>query len=194
MGKDSIAVNAALLVMDVQTNIISRLEDSRDLVGILKGAIATARAAGMPIIYVGVAFRKDMPEVSQDNKAFSAYTQNADLKKAMEEPWTIYSGIAAQPGDIIVTKRRFSAFTGSDLEVILRGLNVRHLVLTGISTSGVVLSTLREAADKDFRLTVLSDACADTDPDIHTLLLTKIFPRQADVITADEWTARLNGG
>jgi nicotinamidase-related amidase len=60
-----------------------------------------------------------------------------------------------------------------------------HPVLCGIATSGVVLSTLREAADKDFRLTVLSDLRADFDTEIQRILIDKIFPRQADVITSD---------
>jgi nicotinamidase-related amidase len=60
-------------------------------------------------------------------------------------------------------------------------------VLTGISTSGVVLSTLREAADKDYQITVLSDCCADMDDEVHRVLTTKIFPRQADVLTVQEW-------
>ena len=89
--------------------------------------------------------------------------------------------------DIVVTKRRFSAFSGSDLEVILRAQNIRHLVLAGIITSGVVLSTVREAADKDYQLTVLSDLCADHDPEVHSLLINKVFPRQAAVMTYEEW-------
>jgi len=63
--------------------------------------------------------------------------------------------ITPTASDIVVTKRRVSAFAGSDLEVVLRTLGVRHLVLTGIATSGVVLTTLREASDKDFQLTGL---------------------------------------
>jgi nicotinamidase-related amidase len=59
--------------------------------------------------------------------------------------------------------------------------------LTGIVTSGVVLSTLREAADKDYRITVLSDGCADRETEVHEFLINRIFPRQADVITIDEW-------
>jgi nicotinamidase-related amidase len=80
-----------------------------------------------------------------------------------------------------------SAFSGSDLDVVLRSLDVDSLVLTGIATSGVVLSTLRQAADLDFGLTVLSDLCADNDPEVHRILMDKVFPRQAAVITATEW-------
>ena len=84
-------------------------------------------------------------------------------------------------------KRRVSAFSGSDLEVLLRAFSAKHLILSGVATSGVVLSTLREAADKDYALTVLSDCCADMDEEVHRVLTTKIFPRQAEVKTVDEW-------
>jgi nicotinamidase-related amidase len=76
---------------------------------------------------------------------------------------------------------------------VLRAKQVETLVLTGIATSGVVLSTLREAADKDFGLVVLSDACLDADPEVHRVLIEKIFPRQAEVITVDAWAESLKG-
>jgi nicotinamidase-related amidase len=60
-------------------------------------------------------------------------------------------------------------------------------VLSGIATSGVVLSTLRQAADLDYRLVVLADACLDGDPEVHRVLTGKVFPRQADVRTVAEW-------
>ncbi len=84
-----------------------------------------------------------------------------------------------------------SAFAGSDLELVLRGAGADHLVLTGLATSGVVLSTLRQAADLDYRLTVLADACGDADEEVHRVLTEKVFPRQADVTTIDAWTAAL---
>jgi len=61
------------------------------------------------------------------------------------------------------------------------------MVLTGVATSGVVLSTIREAADKDYRLTVIADCCADGDEEVHRVLTTKIFPRQSDVCNVKEW-------
>ncbi|PSC77079.1 isochorismatase, partial [Mammaliicoccus sciuri] len=85
---------------------------------------------------------------------------------------------------------RLSAFTGSNLEVLLRGLQVEHLVLTGVSTSGVVLSTATEAADKDYKLTILSDAITDQDEEKHQFLLNKILTRYADIITTDLWTSK----
>jgi len=100
---------------------------------------------------------------------------------------TVHPDIAPADGEVTVTKRRVSAFTGSDLEVVLRSFGIQHMVLTGIATSGVVLSTLREAADKDYKLTVIEDCCADGDEEVHRVLTTKVFPRQADVITLEDW-------
>jgi nicotinamidase-related amidase len=54
-----------------------------------------------------------------------------------------------------------------------------------------VLSTLRAAADLDFELTVLRDACADADPEVHRVLLDKVFPRQAEVVDVAAWAAGL---
>jgi nicotinamidase-related amidase len=97
----------------------------------------------------------------------------------------------ADPEDIVVTKKRVSALAGSDLEILLRALEVDALVLSGIATSGVVLSTVRQAADLDYRLTVLRDGCADADPEVHRVLLEKVFPRQAEVLRTDDWVNRL---
>jgi nicotinamidase-related amidase len=60
-------------------------------------------------------------------------------------------------------------------------------VLAGIATGGIVLSTALQAADLDYRLTVLSDACADPDPDLHNTLVGKVLSRRADVLTRGEW-------
>jgi nicotinamidase-related amidase len=99
----------------------------------------------------------------------------------------IHPAVAPAADDVIVVKKRVSAFAGSDLEVVLRGLGVDSLVLTGIATSGVVLSTLRQAADLDYRLTVLADGCLDSDAEVHQVLTGKVFPRQAEVLTIAEW-------
>ncbi|HEV3414058.1 MAG TPA: cysteine hydrolase [Puia sp.] len=179
----------ALLIMDIQEGTVGRVSDSRSLLETLGRAIKAARSAQIPVIYVVVGFRKGLPEFSSatTNKSFGAL-KNAGFP-GIEEPIQVDPAVAPLPGEMIVTKRRVSAFAGSDLEVILRGHKIEHLVLAGISTSGVVLSTVREAADKDYRLTVLSDGCADMDPEVHTVLLNKVFPRQADVLTTAEWAA-----
>ena len=63
-------------------------------------------------------------------------------------------------------------------------------MLAGISTSGVVLSTVRDAADRDYRLLVLADCCADPDGEVHRVLMEKVLPRQVEVIDLEAF-ARL---
>lgn len=185
--------NTALLIMDMQVEIVSRYAQAADILPSVNTAIAGAHAAGIPVIYVAVAFRAGNPEMSPRNKIFRPRPASSPAPippTSME----IHPAIAPQPADILVIKRRVSAFSGSDLEVVLRAQDITHLVLCGVSTSGVVLSTLREAADKDYQLTVLADCCADRDEEVHRVLLSKVFPMQADVLQARDWTAHLKSG
>jgi nicotinamidase-related amidase len=179
----------ALLVMDVQRGIVERFGDDAGYLDRLAGAIDAARAAGLPVVYVVVGFRPGYPEVSDRNLSFSAIAGSGRF--AAGDPGAeIHPAVAPRDGDVVVTKRRVSAFTGSDLDVVLRSLGAGTLVLAGIATSGVVLSTLRQAADLDYRLTVLADACLDADPEVHRVLTQKVFPRQATVCTVAQWAAQ----
>ena len=183
----------ALLVMDVQVGIVARFADDPGIVDRLRRAIDAARGAAVRVIYVVVGFRDDYAEVSPNNRSFSAIAQTRAFVGA-DGSREIHPGVAPQPGDIVVTKKRVSAFAGSDLDMVLRAQQIDHLVLSGISTSGVVLSTIRQAADLDFRITVLSDGCADGDAEVHRVLTDKIFSRQADVVTIDEWIIGISEG
>lgn len=187
----------ALLVMDLIASILPRLAGSPSLPYLIEAtqtAITAARNAGIPIIYVGLDFRPAGGDISPANRSFGAFLQNPQALAGFQTPWTVDAAFEVRPEDIRVTKKRVSAFTGSDLEIVLRSSGIEHLVLCGIATSGVVLSTLREAADKDYRLSVLSDACADRDEEVHILLLTKVFPMQAEVLTAEEWATAVAKG
>jgi nicotinamidase-related amidase len=178
--------NSALLVMDIQRSIVARFDHDPEYLSRVHRATDAARAVGVPVIYVVVGFRPGHPEVSSRNKSFGAIAERGGF--AADDPGAgIHPDVAPAPGDVVVTKRRVSAFAGSDLDVVLRAGDIRHLTLTGIATSGVVLSTVRQAADLDFGLTVLSDGCLDADPEVHRVLTEKVFPRQADVTTVDEW-------
>lgn len=182
--------DTALLIMDVQQFTLKALKDANYYIHSIAKAISGARSAGIPIIYIVVGFKPGYPEVHPDNLAF------AHLKKmnvGLDDPnnYAIPEAIGPKPNDMVLIKKRFSAFAGSGLELTLRARQIRHLVLAGISTSGVVLSTLREAADKDFKLSVLADGCWDHDETVHQILLERIFPRQAALTTIDDWTAGL---
>jgi nicotinamidase-related amidase len=178
----------ALLIMDVQQDIVDRFVSDQGYLPRLGTAITAARDAGITVIYVKVALRADYPEISERNKSFAAIAGTGRFTDA-DVGARIHPAVAPAPGEPVVTKRRVSAFAGSDLDVLLRARAVDTLVLAGIATSGVVLSTLRQAADLDYRLTVLADGCLDADAEVHRVLLEKVFPRQAEVTSIAEWSA-----
>jgi nicotinamidase-related amidase len=181
----------ALLVMDMQNGIVERFGDQAEqLLDTVSAALEAARSAAMAVLFVRVAFRDGAPEVSARNKSFAALAGSPGMDETAL-PTQIHPRLAPRSGEPVVTKRRVSAFSGSDLDVLLRASNVDSLVLCGIATSGVVLSTIRQAADLDYSLTVLSDACLDADPEVHDVLMRKVFVRQATVLTTREWSSQL---
>lgn len=181
----------ALLVMDMQNGIVSRFDGQVEMLRAVQKSVEAARRHNIPVIFVRVAFSEGYPEVSPRNKAFSAIQQMGGMTVS-DHTTQIHESVQPKNGEPIITKYRVSAFAGSNLEVVLRAQQIDTLILTGIATSGVVLSTLREAADKDFAIKVLSDACADADPEVHRVLTEKVFPRQADVLTVDDWMNELD--
>lgn len=182
--------STALLIMDVQQDIVDRFVSDQGYLSRLATAITAARDAGVTVMYVKVAFRAGHPEISERNKSFAAIAGTGRLTDA-DVGARIHPAVAPTPDEPIVIKRRVSAFAGSDLDVLLRAGAIDTLVLAGIATSGVVLSTLRQAADLDYRLTVLADGCLDADAEVHRVLLEKVFPRQAEVTSIAEWSAGL---
>ena len=182
--------STALLIMDVQQSIADRFRGEAGYLPRLASAADAARGAGIRVIYVTIAFRPGYPEVSPRNRTFAGITGTGRYIDG--DPGSlIHPAIAPAPGEVVIAKRRVSAFAGSDLDMVLQAGGVDSLVLAGIATSGVVLSTLRQAADLDYGLTVLADGCLDADPEVHRVLLEKVFPRQADVTTIADWTASL---
>jgi nicotinamidase-related amidase len=182
-------VSSALLLMDFQADVVGRL-GSDDVVAAARRALDAARGSGVPVVFVRVGFRPGAPEVSARNQIFASLGAQPAMGETAAGTQVVPE-LAPQDGEVVVLKRRVSAFTGSDLEVVLRAAGVDHLVLAGIATSGVVLSTLREAADRDYRLTVLADACSDRDDEVHRVLTEKVFPRQADVTDVASWAGSL---
>jgi nicotinamidase-related amidase len=176
----------ALLVMDLQADIVARFADgSAGLLARTATLIAAARAAHVPVIYVVVGFRAGYPEVSPRNQSFSAIASTGRFTTSPPGA-DIVPAVRPQPEDVIIVKHRVGAFSGTDLDMVLRAKGVETLVLTGLATSGVVLSTVRHGADADYRLVVVKDCCGDGDDEVHRVLTEKVFVRQASVVAASE--------
>jgi nicotinamidase-related amidase len=133
-----------------------------------------------------VGFRPGYPELNPRNGAYATLSESGGRFVTTTPGSDIVPALRPHDGDLIVVKHRVSAFAGPDLEMILRARGVETLILSGIVTSGCVLSTVRQAADADYRLVVLGDGCTDYDDEVHRVLTEKVFPRQAQVISASE--------
>jgi nicotinamidase-related amidase len=165
---------------------------SADAIACVPDLIAVARGAGMMVIHVVVAFRPGHPEVSPRNPVFSALKANG-MMVAGSEGVAIHPAAAPREAEPIVVKHRISPFVGADLEMLLRANGIDTLVLAGVHTSGVVLSTVRHAGDLDYRLVVVRDCCADPDAQVHAMLLDSVIAKQAAVVTTAELAGALPG-
>ncbi|WP_182187879.1 cysteine hydrolase family protein [Pectinatus frisingensis] len=179
-----------LLVMDMENGIVTQFIKDKNKLLPVKKAITAARQNNIQVIFVRVGFSAGYPEIDSNNRAFSEIKQTGKMLLGNLET-DICESCKPNCGELIITKHRISAFTGSTLEIILRSQQINTLICCGISTSGVVLSTVREAFDKDFNLKVIEDACFDADSEVQQVLMKKIFPRQAEVLTADDWAESL---
>jgi nicotinamidase-related amidase len=183
----------ALLVMDMQSGIVDMVADHKEaLLAQTSKLLDTARKASVRVVHVVVGFRPGYPEVSPRNASF-APIRDSGLFVTGGAGTEIHPALGARADETVVTKHRVSAFAGTDLDMILRANGIETLVLAGIATSGVVLSTVRHGADADYRLVVVDDACADRDAEVHRVLLEKVFPRQATVVKVADVAAALGG-
>ena len=159
----------AVLIMDYQNRQLGSIttDSPEELLARANGVLAKARRESIPAIYIEVRRGERAPETE------------------------IHPAITPQPGEMVLTKRRVGPFSTTNLDEVLKQQGIEALILMGISTSGCVLSTVRWAADIDYRIIVLSDCCADRDEEVHRVLTEKIFPRQATVVTAEEFRKAL---
>src|SRR5580765_3364336 len=185
--------HTALLAMDCQSGIVSQyVNPPEDFLGRATHALKAARSAGIAVIHVRVGFRPGLPEIGERNKLFAAVKSSPQYQKLFSGPAAdVHPALGPEAGDIVVTKHRVSAFAGTDLEMILRAKDIRTLVMFGIATSGVVLSTLLEACDADYEPVIVADCCADMNADLHHALMVHLFPRRAAVVNAVDVVAAL---
>ena len=185
--------HTAVLAMDCQAGIVSVYAKPQDeFIARAANVLAAARRAAIPLIHIQVGFRPGLPEISPRNKLFAEIRASPQHQEFFRGPsGAIHPALGPEPSDIVITKHRVSAFAGTDLKLILRAREVQNLVMFGIATSGVVLSTLLEACDADYSVTVISDCCADRDPELDTALIERLFPSRGQVVTASEFTGGL---
>lgn len=183
----------AILIMDYQNDILGMHEESRiePLLDRASRVLDGARGKGIPVVYVAVRFREGHPEVDPRDAGRRSIRGSNRLVEGTPGA-EIHTAVAPKPGEVVVAKRRTGPFSTTDLTAVLNARDINTLVMMGVSTSGCVLSAVRWAADIDYRTIVISDCCADRDDEVHRVLTEKVFPRQATVLTAEEFLKALD--
>lgn len=181
-------MKTALVIGDIQRGITAAFPFARQVVSPLTELLPRARAAGVLVVFVHIAFRPNRADLPPGNALFETFFAEKDI---------FHEGVAGteidlpvRPEDVVVLKRRASAFAGTDLDLVLRAQGVAHIAVAGVATSAMVAATAYDAADRGYAVTVLRDGCADSDAAIHDFFMDKVFPsRSQDVVTCAEWLA-----
>ena len=183
-------IHCAVLSMDLQSGIVSvYTQNDEQFLARARALAEHCRLAGMTVIHVKVGFRPNVPEIHSRNMLLGGIKASpAHQQLFAGEAGAIHPALAPAENDLVVTKSRVNAFVGTDLELLLRARDIDTLVLFGIATSGVVLSTALHGADADYRLFIVKDCCADLDQSVHSCLIEKVFPRFATVLSAEEFS------
>lgn len=181
------------LTLDMQVGVVSTYVKDDSLIPRAAGLLDAARRARLPVVHVKVAFRRGVPEASPRNMFVSAVKASAPHQRFFHDAsGAIHPDLFREPdGDVVVTKSRVSAFSDTDLETLLRAGDCNTLLLFGIATTGAVLATALQAADRDYRVVIVRDCCADLDTALHNDLFDRFFPRQTTVVNASTVTAAL---
>ncbi|MFA5677673.1 MAG: isochorismatase family cysteine hydrolase [Pseudomonas sp.] len=136
-------------------------------------AIASARAKGIPVAFVRVAFSDDHREANPNSQVFGPIAKNGILKM---NAWggQVHEALAPQAGDWDIVKHRVSPFYQTKLELLLKREGIERIYCSGVSTQAVVQATVRDAHDRDFDVVVLEDCCAGPNEQEHANSLASI--------------------
>ncbi len=176
----------ALLILGCQRKALAEIANTDELVMKSNAAVDIMRRHGGFIGFSQIMLSElEHRIVPATNPDFSARAHDHRFLEGSAAA-ELHPALAVQPTDMLIRQARLSAFSRTDLDEQLTNLGVTTVVIAGVDTSGVVLSTVRDAADRDYRLIVLSDCTADPDLAIHNMVLSRIFPRQAQITTVGQ--------
>ena len=152
----------AVIILEYQIRVIGYYPKERqnELISKANLITAAARQAGIPVIFVEVQKGERTPDTE------------------------FHPQLVRLSGEVVLTKKKSGPFTTTNLDERMKKQGIDTLVLIGVNTSGSVLSTVRGAADLDYKLFVISDCCADRDEEVQRVLMEKVFYHQSTVITA----------
>jgi nicotinamidase-related amidase len=177
----------ALVLIDLQNGIAGpgRLPySSEDVVGRAKSLAERFRAAGAAVFLVHVHWAKDYSDALLQSSDEPAQLPAGGLP----EGWNDFAAGLKQDGDIIIHKRNWGAFYGTDLDLQLRRRGIRTLVIGGIATNIGVESTARDAWERNYNLVMVEDICTTNAVEAHAASFQYIFPRISRVVKSTDVT------
>jgi nicotinamidase-related amidase len=181
-------MKAALIIGDLQRGITNAYPFARQVLPPLTELLPRARAAGVLVVFVHIAFRANRADLPPGNALFTAFFEAGDMFHEGTPGTEIDLPVANE--DVVILKRRASAFAGTDLELVLRAHAIDTIAVAGVATGAMVAATCYDAADRGYRVTVLRDGCADGDSAIHDFFMDKVFPSRAhEVVSCAQWLA-----
>ena len=178
---------SALVLLHYQTDILSIFAQAGigAYVERMSALAESARAAGIPVYFVRIGFSPDYREISANNQN-GQMIRSFGLFTADDVP----EGLRAE-GDTVLVAHRVSAFRGTDLDLLLRARGIDTLMMAGVTTTGVVFSTLAEASDLDYRILLVADGCFEPDAAAQDAMLRVPFATRAEIVTTGDLIAAL---
>ena len=180
-------MTTALIIGDLQQGITRNYSFAGAVVPAVTELLPRARAAGVLVVFVHFAFRANGTDVPDSallrsffdaGDAFHEGTSGAEID------------LPVTGDDVVVLKRRASAFAGTDLDLVLRARGVDQVVIAGVGTSAMVAATCYDAADRGYGVAVLRDGCGDADQAMNDFFMDAVFPsRGFEVLTCADWPA-----
>lgn len=186
-------MTTALIIGDIQQGITGNYPFARQVVPPLTALLPRARAAGALVVFVRFALRGNGADLPPGSTMLRTFHEAGDTFHEGAPGTEIALPVADE--DVVVTKRRASAFAGTDLDLVLRANGVDSLTVAGVATSAMVAATCYDAADRDYKLTVLRDGCADGDVATHGFFMDTVFPsRGFEVVRCADWPGQTGSG
>jgi nicotinamidase-related amidase len=189
MSLSELDASSALIVVDLQNGVL-RLPTAHPVADVVANAALLAaafRARGLPVVLVTVAGRAPGRTERARQQAASGTTPPPLTADALDPLAELGTG----PDDILVTKRTWGAFTGTDLDETLRARGVTQVVIAGIATTAGVESTARQAHELGYHVALATDAMTDGSVDAHEQSVGRVFPAIGETGTTAEVLALL---
>jgi biuret amidohydrolase len=184
---------AALLLIDMQKESRYGIEEVDEVVATAERVVASCRTAGLVVAYTRHVNRPDGIGVSTgevfDSEGLPVYY------RAGTDAITIHDAIQPEPHDVVIDKHRWSGFHGTSLDLILRNLGVRELIIGGFTTDCCVLSSVYDAYARDYLVSLVPDMCAATNEGSHqaAVLMMANWVYGIEILSAAEVVKKVAG-